>query len=214
MTVSCPQAERNRDKFQHISDHELSQRKKFVDDMQRSINGMAAQYCVCRNLLGFLTPLLRRCAEVKNAMESDRVRRKLEDDENKTRSAQNSESMGAINSREASNTNFVHEQKNYTQTMIRQQDDQLGGLETAVDRLHVAGEAIGEELKLQNKMLNELEEDLDDAGNKMSFVQAKLSKLLKTKDGCQIWTIVGLAVILVILSKFHLIWYCLLIPLV
>jgi hypothetical protein len=42
---------------------------------------------------------------------------------------------------------------------------------------------------------------LDEAGEKMNFVMAKLSKLLKTKDGCQIWTIVILAVILVILSK-------------
>lgn len=144
-------------------------------------------------------------ADIKNAMESDRVRRKIEDDENKTKSTQNSESLGAINSREASNTAFVKEQRNYAQTMMQQQDVQLGGLETAVDRLHVAGEAIGEELKLQNKMLKELEDDLDDAGNKMNFVQAKLSKLLKTKDGCQIWTIVALAVILVILSKFHVI---------
>ena len=38
-TIHYMQAERNRDKFQHISDHELSQRKKFVDEMQRSING-------------------------------------------------------------------------------------------------------------------------------------------------------------------------------
>lgn len=175
-TRAVDMAERNRDKFQHISDHELNQRKKFVDDMQRSIY------------------------EVKNAMESDRVRRKLEDDESKTRSTQNSESMGAINSREASNTNFVKDQRQQAQAMIGQQDVALGGLETAVDRLHVAGEAIGEELKLQNKMLNELDDDLDDAGNKMNFVQAKLSKLLKTKDGCQIWTIVGLAVVLLILT--------------
>jgi chromosome segregation ATPase len=140
--------------------------------------------------------------EVKNAMENDRVRRKLEDDENKSRGAQNSQSLGAVNSRESGNTSFVKDQRAQAQAMIGQQDVQLGGLETAVDRLHVAGEAIGEELKVQNKMLNELEDDLDDAGNKMTFVQAKLSKLLKTKDGCQIWTIVGLAVILAILSKY------------
>lgn len=193
------QAERNRDKFQHISDTELNQRKKFVDEMQRSINGI--DLSVLLWAIAFATQSTNCMAEVKNAMESERVRRKIEDDENKTRNSQNSESLGAISGREASNTAFVKEQRNYAQAMMTQQEVQLGGLETAVDRLHVAGTAIGEELKIQNKMLNELEEDMDDAGNKMNFVQAKLSKLLKTKDGCQIWTIVGLAVILVILGN-------------
>jgi hypothetical protein len=50
-------------------------------------------------------------------------------------------------------------------------------------------------------MLNNLENDIDDAGNKMNFVMAKLSKLLKTKDGCQLWTIIILALILIILGK-------------
>jgi hypothetical protein len=38
-TRAVDMTERNRDKFQHISDHELGQRKKFVDELQRSING-------------------------------------------------------------------------------------------------------------------------------------------------------------------------------
>ena len=58
---------------------------------------------------------------------------------------------------------------------------------------------IGTEIKEQDKMLTKLGDDMDDAGNKMNFVQAQLSKLLKTKDGCQIWTIVILAIILIIL---------------
>ena len=168
-------AERNRDKFQHISDNELNQRKKFVNDMQRSID------------------------EIKNAMDNDRVRRKIEDDEIRSKAAQNDQALGAISSRQIDNTTFVNDQRNRTQQMISQQDQNIGTLETAVDRLHIAGTTINEELKLQNKLLDDLENDMDDAGNKMSFVQAKLSKLLKTKDGCQIWTIVALGVILVVL---------------
>jgi hypothetical protein len=140
-------------------------------------------------------------SDIKNAMESDRVRRKLEDDEAKSKSAQNDAAMGAISSREMDNTSFVRDHHSQAQSMLRQQDDNLDSLGVAVDRLHVVGKTINEELKTQNKMLNDLENDMDDAGNKMNFVQAKLSKLLKTKDGCQIWTIVGLAVILIILGK-------------
>lgn len=53
-------------------------------------------------------------------------------------------------------------------------------------------------------MIDALETDLDDAGNKMNVVMASLSKLLKTKDGCQIWTIVILALILIILGICHI----------
>jgi hypothetical protein len=54
-------------------------------------------------------------------------------------------------------------------------------------------------LKEQNRLLDDLGDDIDDAGEKMNFVMGKLSKLLKTKDGCQIWTIVILALILIVL---------------
>ena len=33
------QADRNRDKFQHISNSELTQRKRFVEDMSKEISG-------------------------------------------------------------------------------------------------------------------------------------------------------------------------------
>ena len=50
-------------------------------------------------------------------------------------------------------------------------------------------------------MLDALDSDLDSAGNKMNVVQASLSKLLNTKDGCQIYLIVVLTLFLIILSK-------------
>ena len=72
-------------------------------------------------------------------------------------------------------------------------------LSVMLHRLDNLAHTIGSEIKEQGQMLNKLDEDMDDAGNKMNFVQAQLSKLLKTKDGCQIWTIVILAIILIIL---------------
>ena len=47
--------------------------------------------------------------------------------------------------------------------------------------------------------------DIEQASDKMNTVQAALEKLLKTKDGCQIWTVVILAGILSLLSKFNII---------
>jgi len=169
------QADRNRDKFQHISNSELTQRKRFVEDMSKEIS------------------------EVRASMESPSVRRKLEDDENKAKRTVHDESLGAVTGIERENTHFVRGQMQETKEMIGQQDVQLDSLGQAVDRLGGMGRTINTELKEQNKMLNELDRDLDDAGEKMNFVMAKLSKLLKTKDGCQIWTIVILALVLVIL---------------
>jgi hypothetical protein len=50
-------------------------------------------------------------------------------------------------------------------------------------------------------MLDNLSGDMDTATNKINVVQAQLGKLLQTKDGCQIWTVVILALILIILGK-------------
>lgn len=134
-------------------------------------------------------------------MESPQVRRKIEDDENRQKRSVNDESLGAVTSTEHENTAFVRNQQQQTKQMIGQQDVQLNSLGQAVDRLEGMGRTINTELKEQNRMLDDLDKDLDEAGEKMNFVMAKLSKLLKTKDGCQIWTIVILAVILVVLSK-------------
>jgi hypothetical protein len=48
-------------------------------------------------------------------------------------------------------------------------------------------------------MLDELDKEMEDASSNMASVQEALGKLLNTKDGCQIWTIVVLALILIAL---------------
>lgn len=176
--------EKNRLKFPHIKDAELSQRKKFVDEMQVVLN------------------------DVKSGMESAAVRRKMEDDENKARRVAggfdpNSDAIHANIDRE--NNRFIADQRQLTKQTIQHQDVQLDHLGKAVDRLGQMGTDINTELKEQNVMLDSLETDMGDAGEKMNVVLEGLSKLLKTKDGCQIWSIVILAVILVIMVAL-IIW--------
>lgn len=168
LKATVDMADRNREKFKHISDTELAQRKRFVDEM------------------------LKEIAEVKTNMESQAVRRKMEDDENRAKYVEPT----AI---ERENANFVREQKGATQQILKDQDVQLTHLGDAVDRLHGVGSTINAELKEQNSKLDDLQRDMEEAESKMTFVMSKLQKLLKTKDGCQIWTIVILAVVLIIL---------------
>lgn len=48
-------------------------------------------------------------------------------------------------------------------------------------------------------MLDELGNEIETASTRMEAVQEILGKLLRTKDGCQIWTIVILSLVLVLL---------------
>ena len=99
----------------------------------------------------------------------------------------------------ALNREFVQDNQASASMMMRRQDETLEDLDSAVDRVgHLAG-AINVELGQQNVMLEELETDLDEAELRMGLVMGKLSKLLKTKDGCQLWTIISLALVFIVL---------------
>lgn len=165
--------ERNRQQFHHISDAEIAQRRNFIDSTQQALNA------------------------IKSDMNSPQAQQKIKADEAKAMRAD--ATMGATNAREMENTKFVGGQRANAQMMMEQQDRDLEALGQSVDTLGRMGGEINQELREQNRMLEQLDEDLDDAGEKMNFVMSKLGKLLKTKDSCQIWSIIILTLILVIL---------------
>ena len=173
--------EQNRTKYAHIKDAELASRKRFVDDMSSSTQ------------------------DVKNSIESAVVRKKVEVDEEKSRRNAYDNGNGGGSVVEQENTNFIRNAGEQTKIAMENQDIALTSLGTSVDRLGQIGREVNQELKEQNLMLNQLDSDLDDAGNKMNVVMGSLSKLLKTKDGCQIWTVVILFIVLLLLVAL-LIW--------
>ena len=71
--------------------------------------------------------------------------------------------MGATNDQQRENTDFVLDQGSQAQVMMQHQDDVLEDLGLAVGRVGGMATAINEELGQQNKMLGELETDLDEA---------------------------------------------------
>lgn len=48
-------------------------------------------------------------------------------------------------------------------------------------------------------MLNEVDRDMDEASDAMGMMMGKLGKLLKTKDNCQIWSVIILTLTLIAL---------------
>jgi mevalonate kinase len=137
---------------------------------------------------------------IKAGMDSVEVRKKIEDDERKIKRQAYDDTMTAMNTKITNeNEDFVQNQHKVTRQLIKDQDQSLEHLGGAVDRLGEYGREINTEIKSQGKMLDSLGNEIDVASEKMNTVQAALSKLLNTKDSCQIWTVVILAVILIIL---------------
>lgn len=170
--------DKNRAKFAHLKDNEVQSRRQFVNEMQNNVS------------------------EIKAGMDSPAVRRKLDADDAKGRRAGNYEVHNAMqHAIDEDNQRFVGDQNTQARQMINRQDDSLEQLGSAVDRLHMAGKEINREVKEQNIMLDELGNEIDSAGGRMQQVQDALGKLLKTKDGCQIWAIVILTLILLVLGK-------------
>lgn len=139
---------------------------------------------------------------VKAGLDSIPVRTRLEDLE-KSSGLSGTKSMEmSTNPMQKDNSSFIQSQQKQTQQLVQQQDASIDTLAGAVDRLHVIGTQIQEEVKEQADLLEKTDQEMDYASEKMAGVQGQLARLLQSKDSCQIWTIVFLTFTLVILSKW------------
>lgn len=201
--------ERQREKFPHINDAEIKERRGFVDGSKS------------------------RILATKGEMQSDEVKQKFVRDERvliERRKANSSAGATASSSAVGSASNGTSRQeyssiqsdleegnnsavtansadpaRSETLLMMQQQDETLEDLDMAVTRVGYMAETIHEEIDTQNVMLSSLEEDLADAEEQLGVVMGKLAKLLKTKSKCQIGLIVILC--LVVLILFFLVIY-------
>ena len=138
----------------------------------------------------------------KDSIDSSAARAKIQDEKRSSSSRPAADTNDVRNSMlDNENDRFIQNQKLTTKDVIKQQDQNLHILGQGVDRLDSMTRDINAELKSQNKELDGLEQDINTASDEMNTVQGALAKLLGTKDGCQIWTIVILALILVIIGK-------------
>ncbi len=163
----------------------------------------------------------------KATLDSPSVRRKIHDDRNKklpqsldstsshsahvssVNSGGNGGSGGRYNSVatssssscSADNVSLIADHKLTMKEKLREGDIALGQLGDAVDRLGVVAKSIKEEVVEQGQMLDKLGEEVDRSADKLNVVQGSLKKLLNSKDGCQMWTIIILAGVLLLLGK-------------
>ena len=175
MTVQL--VESQRDKFAHIDNSELYDRRTLVSTSQD------------------------RLTRAKHDMHSEQVKSKMMADERAKamrRAALESEA-------EKEQTAFIVDSAARTSLLMQQQDETLEDLDEAVMRVGNMASTIHDELGTQNRMLDEMDDDLADAEEKLGVVMGKLGKLLKTKDKFQLGTILCLTLTVVIL--FFLVIY-------
>lgn len=168
--------ENDRNKFSHVDDAQLFDRKALVDTSRGRIQ------------------------HAKDELNSERVKNKqLYDERNKAVRRSGDGLLGAANDEERQNTDFIMDNQAQTSLLMQEQDETLDELGEVVERVGEMAGAISEEIGQQNKMLDELDEDLTNVEEELGMVMGNLAKMLKTKNKGQLKTIMCLSLTVVIL---------------
>lgn len=174
--------ENDRNKFAHIDDSQLFDRKSLVETSRSRIQ------------------------HAKNEMNSEKVKKKmLVDEKHKAIRRSGDGLLGAKNDLERQNTDFIMDNQAQSSLLMQEQDETLDELGNAVSRVGEMAEQINEEIGQQNKMLEQLDEDMTNAEEELGLVMGKMAKFLGTKDRWQLRIIFTLMLIVVIL--FFLVAY-------
>jgi len=97
------------------------------------------------------------------------------------------------------NQDFLDNQRQDQTQIIRQQDNDLTLLSQSAQRLGDTARTINAELADQDKMLKELDDDIDRETEKLNFVMKRMGRLLQTSDNKQLCLVIGLFVLAVVL---------------
>ncbi|GLD97709.1 hypothetical protein PINS_up006399 [Pythium insidiosum] len=165
--------EANRSKFEHIDNAEIASRKQFVSSTRME-------------LLAVSSDISSDAAKARVRKEEQKQLKPLVSSPPSTRPVDD-------------NARFLTEETARQNQIMREQDTNLDGLHKSVTRLGEVAVTINHEVKSQNKMLDDLSEEVDTAQEQMNFVMDKMSKLLKTKDKCQLGLIIVLCFVLAVM---------------
>ncbi|ETO64288.1 hypothetical protein, variant 1 [Phytophthora nicotianae P1976] len=169
--------EANRTKFEHIDAAEIASRKAFVAATRKVGNVLE----IAREE-GVLMPFKQELQAVSAEISTDAVKTRIRKEERKLmQSAKSSTSFRSNLTGQERNEHFLEEETQRQQQIMQEQDQSLAGLHSDITRLHGVTVEISSEVKSQNKMLDDLTDDVEEAQERMNFVMGRLSKMLKTK---------------------------------
>jgi hypothetical protein len=89
------------------------------------------------------------------------------------------------------------EEKQRQAQIVRRQDEHMEGISDSLERLHSVGLNIRSELEEQAVMIDDLHTEVDKAQSSLDRAMGMMQKILKTKDNCQLGTILMLTLVLI-----------------
>ena len=114
--------------------------------------------------------------------------------------AAGSRAPSAPSAHAAANSDYLREQQQQQSLIRRDQDQSLDKIGNTLDRLNEMAVTIDAELKEQDKILTDIDTEMDTAQSKMDGAIKSVEKLLKTKDKCQLCVIVGLTLTFIVVA--------------
>lgn len=165
----------DRSKFAHIDDSELEARKAFVKSSEDEVS------------------------DVRGQLYSAAAKGKQEADERQSLASATSAARDATPTTqfEKAHANVFQSQQQVRRQHEEHQDEHLSAIDNSLSRLGEMAKNIDDELTEQQTILEDVEDEMDDTHNKMNANLAVIGKMLKTKDRCQIISIVVLILVLV-----------------
>jgi chromosome segregation ATPase len=145
----------------------------------------------------------RLCADLRSKLNGPQAKAKMDADKKKV-AASEAEELRRKKLAEDSNHSSIGASKQVHQQIVHQQDETLTELARVTDRLGQTALVINTELQDQQRLLTELDRDIDRQQEKMNYVMGKMAKLLKTNDTKQLMMVIILLVISIILFMWNL----------
>jgi chromosome segregation ATPase len=167
-------------RFPHCTPFELDQRRQWVERSRRAVKAMVDRI----NSPAVLAKI-------------DADRRKFESEILETERTRKQAEM--------ENQNKIEKTKHVHKQILAKQDQDLTDLANATTRLGEAAIAINVELQTQERMLNDLDNEVDRQREKMNFVMRKTAQLLNTDDTkqiCMVLTLTGLCALLFFINIY------------
>lgn len=145
----------------------------------------------------------RVCLEVRNKINGPQAKARIEADKKKA-AVFAAEQAREKKKTEETNASSIGSSKQVHEQIINQQDETLTELARVTDRLGQTALVINTELQDQQRLLGELDRDIDRQQEKMNYVMGKMSKLLKTNDTKQLMLVIVLIVVAIVLFMWNL----------
>ena len=83
--------------------------------------------------------------------------------------------------------------------MIAQQDDQLDRIGDVVGAIRYENQNFSKEVKMQNKMLDKVNNDIDENMENMVKLDGKLKKMLAKSNICCLWIVIIVEIVVFVL---------------